>query len=148
MTPKPTAEEPKTPRKLPRLKITNKFWPWLLVVVLLAFSVFMFGQYRQAKDKTVATTPAAVNQRVDDVVSRVGKLIILPKDQKPTVATVLHADRLKDQAFFADAKDGDKILVYSSEKRAILYRPSTNQLVNVSSVTVTPTGTGSTSLSP
>ncbi|MDB5171000.1 MAG: hypothetical protein JWO35_694 [Candidatus Saccharibacteria bacterium] len=146
MSSKPPAGEPKAPRKRPQIKLPKKFSPWLLVIALLVFSIFMFVQYRQAKDKIAADAPAAASQQVDDVITKVGKLIILPKDQKPTVATVVHADKLKDQTFFANAKDGDKVLVYSTQKQAILYRPSTNQLVNVSSVTVTPTG--NTSLSP
>lgn len=146
MSSKPPVEEPKTPRKLPKIKLPKILSPWLLVLMLLIFSAFMFNQYRAAKDKTTANTPAAVNKRVEDVVTKVGKLIILPKDQKPTVATVVHADKLKDQTFFADAKDGDRILIYNSKNKAILYRPSTNQLVNVAAVTVTPTA--GTSLTP
>lgn len=143
MSSKPPIEEPKTPRKIPKLKLPKLLSPWLLVLGLLVFSVFMFAQYQQAKNKVASNTPAAANKQVEDVVTKVGKLIILPKDQKPTVATVVHSDKLKDQIFFANAKDGDKVLVYSNQKQAILYRPSTNQLVNVSSVTVTPNANAS-----
>lgn len=141
-------EEPQVPRKKPSIKLPKvrvKLSPWLVVVALLLFSVFMYYEYHQAKHAIQKTAPAANKQQVDNVVARVGKLIILPTDEKPsTLATVSNASKLKDQAFFANAKDGDKVLVYTKHKQAILYRPSTNQLVNVSTVTVTPNSGGTT----
>ncbi len=119
--------------------------PWILVLVLLIFSAFMYVQYNEAKEKITTNTPAATTQQVDNVVAKVGKLMILPKDQKPTVYTVASTEKLKDQVFFADAKSGDKVLIYNMRKQAILYRPSTNQIINVSSVTVAPTGDASLS---
>jgi len=64
----------------------------------------------------------------------------LPAHETPTVATVVHADKLRGQSFFANARNGDKVLVYGKEKEAILYRPSTDQIVTIAPVTVTPTG--------
>ena len=104
----------------------------ILIIILALFSIFMFLQYREAKAKL--NPSVAVAKQTTDLVSKVGKLIILPNGETPTIATVKEAAKLKSQAFFADAKDGDEVLVYNKEKRAILYRPSTNQLVNVSSV--------------
>lgn len=116
--------------------------PWLIVVVLVAVAAFMFVQYRDARAKlAAANTPAAVNSQVSGLLSRLGKIMVLPENETPTVATVLHADKLKDQTFFAQARDGDKVVVYSKEKEAILYRPSTNQIVTVSGVNVS-TGSG------
>lgn len=120
--------------KLSRLNISRVF-----IVLLLSFSVFMFIQYRQATDKLqTATTPAANRQRVDDVVSRVGKLIILPTNEEPTIITVKDAVKLRSEKFYANAKNGDITLVYSNDKKAILYRPSDNIIVNVSNVTIAP----------
>lgn len=133
--------EPKPPKKeRPSLKANfgGKRLPWLLIVVLTLFSMFMIGQYHQAQRKL--QSGSANTQQVEGLVTKVGKLIILPAGETPTIATVLHADKLKDQSFFANAKDGDKVLVYNKEKEAILYRPSTNQIVKVSQVTVNSTG--------
>jgi len=140
MPPKPEPKAPKTPRKKPQVKLNlPKFestTQQLLIAALVIFSIFMFFQYREAKHKLEANSPAAASKKVDVVVDRVGKLIILPQDEKPSLATVLDPDKLKGQSFFKDVKKGDQVLVYSKEKRAILYRPSTNQLVNVASITV------------
>ncbi len=93
-----------------------------------------------------------VQSEVDALVAEVGKLIDLPKDEKPTVATVTDPSKLKDQPFFAKAKAGDKVLIYTSTKRAILYRPSEHRIIDVGAVNIrqqteaAPTGT--TSVAP
>ncbi|MDL2363066.1 MAG: hypothetical protein QFB86_01640 [Patescibacteria group bacterium] len=131
----------RTPRKFPKLSAQNA--PWMITAVVIIFAAFMFAQYRQATNKLYSGSQAVSEQQTLDTVQRVGKLILLPKDQTPTVATVKHADQLKNQAFFKQAKDGDKVLVYSKTKQAILYRPSTNQLIAVSTVTVDPSSSSS-----
>lgn len=78
----------------------------------------------------------AAQAEVDRYVSEVGKLYDLPKEEKPSVATVKDKEKLKDQPFFAKAVNGDVTLIYTNAKLAILYRPSTKQIVNVSSVTI------------
>lgn len=141
----PSEVPPKLPRQKRVIKTPQlKSLPWLLIILLTAFGAFMLVQYHQAQQKLqVSSNAVAQKHQVDDVVAKVGKLIILPTDEKPsTSATVYHADKLRSQAFFANAKDGDKLLVYNHHKQAILYRPSTNQLVNVQPVTI---GTGAPS---
>ena len=70
------------------------------------------------------------------IVAEVGKLYALPKDEEPSVATVKDKDKLKDQPFFANAQNNDVTIIYSKAKIAILYRPSTKQIINVSSVSI------------
>lgn len=138
MTPHPKKDEPvpKKKRQLPKLKLS----PWLVVLLLVVFGIFMVVQYQAAKRKLQAK-PAATNTRqVTDVITKVRKLIILPSNETPTVATVKDADKLKDQSFFKDAHNGDTVLIFSKEKEAILYRSATNQIVTVSPVTLSPNG--------
>ncbi|HVW23307.1 MAG TPA: hypothetical protein VHB51_02405 [Candidatus Saccharimonadales bacterium] len=134
----PPRRQFKLPRVKPKLpKITGKksVWPWLLVIVLIAVSLFLFQQYREAKDKLQHQSGAS--QQAAGVISRVRKLVVLPANEKPTVATVQDASKLRSQTFFANARNGDKVLIYANEKEAILYRPSTNQIV-----TIAPASTG------
>jgi hypothetical protein len=125
----------------------------LVIIALLAGGAFYFMKYRRLSKRydelsqennklsqqyqELKTNPDAVAQaEVQRYIDEVGKLYALPKDEKPSVATVKDKDKLKDQPFFAKAENGDVTLIYANAKLAILYRPSTKQLINVSSVTI------------
>ena len=73
-------------------------------------------------------------EEVKKVVAQVGKLILLPEGETPTIATVSDPSALKNQAFFADAKKGDKVLIYTNAKKAILYDPVIKKIINVAPV--------------
>ncbi|MFZ2484727.1 MAG: hypothetical protein WAX80_02125 [Minisyncoccia bacterium] len=66
-----------------------------------------------------------------NILDQVSKLIILPQDEQPTIATITDLEQLKDQEFFANAEVGDKVIIYTKAKKAILYRPSENKIVEV-----------------
>lgn len=139
MKPPSKKEGSKPPRrKIPFPKLKGLSLPWLLVIVLIGFALFMLVQYREATRKLQSPSPAAVTQQANDVIDKVSKLVVVPANETPTVVNVSNVEKLKDQAFFAKAKDGDKVVVYAKQKQAILYRPSTNQIVNISTVTGTP----------
>ncbi len=91
----------------------------------------------QAKLEEFKTDPdAAAREEVNRYVAEVGELYALPANEEPSVATVNDKSKLTDQPFFANAENGDVTLIYAQSKLAILYRPSSKQLVNVSSVTI------------
>ena len=60
----------------------------------------------------------------------------LPTGESPNVATIIDKDKLKDQAFFNNAENGDKVLIYTKAQKAIIYRPSTNKIINVGPITL------------
>lgn len=63
--------------------------------------------------------------------------MILPDKEKPTLATVTDVEALKkDQPFFEKAQNGDKVLVYVGDKKAIIYRPAEDLIVNVGFIAV------------
>ena len=79
---------------------------------------------------------AQIQAEVDRLVSEVGSLIALPSDEKPTVATITDIEKLKDQPFFKNAKNGDKVLIYTNARKAILYRPSEKRIIEVGAVNI------------
>jgi hypothetical protein len=76
------------------------------------------------------------SSEADDLIARVGQIVVLPSDETPTLATVTDSAKLaEEEPFFGNAQNGDKVLIYRNAKKAYLYRPSTNQLINVSNIT-------------
>src|SRR3989304_6601820 len=94
------------------------------VIVLLVLGGGGYFYYQTQKNQTVKTNPqASAQDETKKIVSEVGKLIDLPAGEDPTVATVTDIAKLKDQPFFQKAKNGDKVLIYTNSKKAILYDP-------------------------
>lgn len=104
-----------------------------VVVVILGIAAFYFyNQYQNIKKNP----NAVAQQETDALVGQISKLIDLPKDETPTVATVLDKEKLKDQPFFNNAQNGDKILIYTKAKKAIVFRPKDNKLINVGPIAI------------
>lgn len=112
----------------------------VVLVILLFLSVGIAG-YFYYQYKNVAT----VSGEVDEIASlkkTIGAMIELPEGEDPTLATVTDKEKLAEQPFFQKAENGDKVLIYANTGRAILYRPSTGKIVDVTTVNVsTPTPT-------
>jgi hypothetical protein len=62
--------------------------------------------------------------------------MILPTDEQPTLATVSDVTKVRDQPFFTHAQNGDQVLVYTQTRKAILYRPSADRIVEVAPLSV------------
>ena len=107
----------------------------VVAVILSMFSIYFYSQYQ--KTQQLLKNPSQQTKiETDALVVRVGFLIELPKDEQPTLATVSDKSKLKGQLFFALAKNGDKVLIYTKAKKAILYRPSINKIINVAPVNI------------
>ena len=121
----------------------------LLFIGVSGVSFYFFNQYQQSqKEVTTLKKDLSVTEKaeVKSLVEKVGNFIELPKDEQPTVATITDVNKLKGQQFFAKAKNGDKLLIYTKTKRAILYRPSTSKIIEVAPLNIgkqqsTPTST-------
>jgi len=77
-----------------------------------------------------------IDRENEKLLKAVGKLIELPQDEQPTIATVTDVERVKDQLFFTQAQNGDRVIIYTEANKAILYRPSENKIIEVGAVNV------------
>lgn len=103
------------------------------VLVLTAVpSYYFFDKYKTSQELLKNPTEAA-RVEVQALVQQVGKFIELPNEE-PTVATVSDKEKLADQPFFVKAENGDKVLIYTQARKAILYRPAANKIIEVSTV--------------
>lgn len=125
-----------TPKKNRRPKM-SKTLALILIVMIAAVVVsgYFYKKYRDTQNKLNNPTAAAQSE-TSALVAKVGKLVELPSGEAPTIATVSDVSKLSGQTFFESAKNGDKVLIYSKAKKAILYRPSTNKVVNVAPLNV------------
>jgi hypothetical protein len=98
----------------------------------------------QSTTQVASTTTPTPEVKSDDMVARVGALIDLPVGETPTIATVSDPSKLEGQAFFAKAKKGDVVLIYTTAREAYLYDPARNKLIEVAPIT-TSTATATTS---
>lgn len=114
--------------------------PVLVVVTVVAFgSAYYF--YNEAA--TLKNDPNKVaREETAQLVAQIGKLIVLPEGETPTVATVSDPEKLKDQPFFAHAKKGDKVLIYTNARKALLYDIENKKIVEVAPINIgTPVST-------
>lgn len=126
-----------------------------LIVILIALAgyagtYYYYNQYTQTK--IVLDNPDVASQNeVVEITNKLGKIYEIPQNEEPTVATVLDKEKLKDQAFFAKAENGDKVVIFTKSQLAILYRVSANKIINVSPVSLSgqqATGTPEPSAKP
>ena len=75
-------------------------------------------------------------QEVTSLVAKVGRLVVLPEGETPTVATVSDPEALKDQVFFKNAVKGDKVLIYAESKKAFLYSVSLDKIIDVAPLNI------------
>ena len=114
---------------------TKKIFVGIFLLLLFSAMGATFYFYKQWSD--LKQNPQKIfEQEVKDIVDMVGKILVLPEGEQPTVATVTDLERLKDQPFFAQAKIGDKVLIYTNARKAILYRQKENKIVEVAPLNI------------
>jgi len=107
------------------------------LLVILAIGGVTTGVTYFRKYQALKADPTIEAQKeTEALVATVSKLMELPTDETPTVATIADKEKLKDQPFFAKAENGDKILAFTKAMQAILYRPSTNKIINVAPILI------------
>lgn len=128
----------KIPSRSPKKKNLLVLGGILFLIIVLSASSYFYNKNSQ-NPKTDA--------QVQGLIAQVGKFYLLPTNETPTIATVSDKSKLSDQPFFRNAENGDKVLIYSTSKKAILYRPSINKIIEVAPVNLGQS-LGNTSPSP
>lgn len=132
--------------KLP-FKIVLSIIGGVIVIVAVTTAAYFYMQYQKAQQLLKNPTLAAQQQTIA-LLAQVGKLIELPADEQPVIYTVSDSSKLKDQPFFAHATNGDKVIIYTKARKAILYDPAANIIVDVAPVNLGQTQPAVSSVSP
>ena len=110
----------------------------LLVFTALSVAGYFYLQYQKTQEQ-LANPTASTEQEVKKLVDEIGKMIVLPTNETPEVATVSDVEKLKGQSFFARAKNGDKVLIYTKSQKAVLYDPTVKKIVEVGPINLSQT---------
>lgn len=122
----------------------------LLLAVAIGAAALFYDSYQKATRELAelkANPSAAATDENKKTVAEVGKLIDVPADETPTIATVVDREKLKDQKFFGRVENGDKVLIYANAKKVYLYRPSSKKIIEVGTLNVEQAGSTSQSKS-
>lgn len=109
----------------------------LLIIIFGGLSFLGVNKYHnlQKENKRLSNPEESAKLDLERLKASVASLVDVPTGEEPTTATVTDIDKLKNQPFFAKAQNGDKVLIYPKAKKAILYRPSTNKIIELSTIT-------------
>lgn len=110
----------------------------VLVVALIGGGVLGYQQYDKVKkeNQRLQDPQEAAKAETERIKKEVAALIEVPENESPTIASVVDASKLSNQAFFAKAQNGDRVLMYAQAKKAILYRPSTKKIIEVAPINI------------
>lgn len=112
----------------------SKYLIYIILVLIVGLGLSTAYFYKKSVD---LNNPNAVSEKeAKSLTQKVGKLVVLPTDEIPTVATVSDPEALKGQEFFTNAKKGDKVLIYSNAKKAILYDPKINKIITIAPLNI------------
>ncbi len=134
---------PKNSSKLPKSnRMSTYVIEAVLVLVVVGLGLWCWNLYNDRKNlqsevSSLNQNPQSQAQKQTQiVVNQVSKLMQLPSNETPTIVEVSNAAQAKKQsAFFQNAQNGDKALLYIKAGEAVLYRPSTNKIVAVAPIT-------------
>lgn len=101
-----------------------------------AIYAYTLYQNSQKQIHTLKNAKDSAKLETQKTIDAVGKHILLPKDETPTIATVTDSKKLSSQSFFAKANNGDKVLIYTKSKKAILFNPKQNKVVEVAPINI------------
>lgn len=112
---------------LKKKKLTISLVGALFIIPLILGAVAIITSSAAKKNQPPTAPP--VPKTVSDLIGTVARHTVLPPGETPDIATVHDVSKLTDQAFFKDAHNGDKVLIYPQTGEAILYRPSTGTII-------------------
>lgn len=119
----------------------------LVIIVILIVAGGLYYWLSQAKAPAgaglgavgAAQDQAASASQVKALLDKLGAHLILPTGEVPQIGTIDDPiQAAKVQPFVAGAQKGDLLIVYVKAKKAIVYSPSRDLIVNVGPITIDP----------
>jgi uncharacterized protein HemX len=105
-----------------------------LLIIALGFGGFMYWKYRDISNDTSSSISEKNQEETTRVLDRLKKRLLVNETDAPTVARVDEPEKLKNsnQEFYKDVQKGDYLVIFP--KRAIIYRETIDQIINVAPI--------------
>ncbi len=129
-------EETTTKRSVKKTQTPYRVYVIALVglAILAGGGYFGWMKYNEMYNSPAAQEQAAAAEAEAEkkvVLEKLSKLMVLPEGD-PVLFKVSDQEQMrKQQAFFKDTMNDDVLLVFQESSKAVIYRPSTNMVVNV-----------------
>jgi hypothetical protein len=108
-------------------KKSKIIWASLTAIVLVVTSMIVLAAIY--KNETTKKEKARITEE-QQIIDKISKLLRLP-NELPIVTTVYNEKDFENDSIFRVVKTGDKILLFINAKQSVVYRPSTNQVIEV-----------------
>ncbi len=125
----------------------------LIALVVLVFTILGIAYHLvQSESSEVSVQAAAVGAgassvAIDSVLEAVKKHVVITETEGPLIATVVDPETLvAEQSFYAGVQKDDVVLIFSESRRAIIYSPARDIVVNMGPVVVNDTVAGTETL--
>lgn len=119
-------------------QINRKFLVVTIVLVVSAIACvglaygFKYDKKGLANRETDSIKTSLKQQDLDLVKAAVIRNYGLLHDEDPVLATVTDIERMRSQQFSVKIENDDKILIYTQNKKIILFRPSSKKMIDIS----------------
>lgn len=112
--------------------IKKKVFLIIIVVLIVAGGAFYWFGLRKSAE-------APMPKEVKVLLEKLQKHIILPTDEDPQISIIDDpVQATKDQPFVTGSQKGDLLIVYIKARKAIVYSPSRDIIINVGPISVNP----------
>lgn len=119
-------------------KLSKRTATWYVVAVVVAASLgaagYFYKQYNDIKQDPSTAQTEKNQAETDRILSKLKRAILITEQEAPTVARVEDPEKLKstNKEFYKDIQKGDYLIIFP--RRAIIFRESNNQIINVAPI--------------
>lgn len=107
------------------------FYIFVLATYAIVAYVFWSLGHKTAGVRNLELATELQAKEAQSVLKKVALLMVLPKDENPKVVIINNAAEIaKQQPFFEGTVNGDIFIGFLEAKKAIIYRPSKNLILN------------------
>jgi len=134
------------------IKIPPKLLTLSAISILIVLTGFFIFKYWQTSKELAAlkTDPTKLTALLESenkkILNRLSGLIQLP-EETPRIVTITDKASIASEPLLAKAETGDAFIIFSTAKKAILYRPSQNKIIDVIPISA-PVPTPATTITP